>query len=174
MGKNTTNLSRQRQRAVSNILGIALGLTMTIGMAGAVTYFVTQETNVLTTQESFILGGPKLTKVGDIQILSLSIKNTGTSVLEDPSITIHQACKNGGTKFNDKFSDTGSGSNKIQIKPGASYGLNHEISLTSCADVNSGAEPNIEIGESYIVDVKLIAVGTESEIRDTITVTARS
>lgn len=149
-------------------MGIALGLAMTIGMAGAVTYFVTQETNVLTTQESFLLSGSKLTKVGDIQILSFSIKNTGTSALSNPSVTVHGACKISSVIHDDTSNEV------VQINPGASFGFNHEINDASCNDDTNSADANIALGTSYIVDVELTAIGTGSLIRDTITVTARS
>lgn len=165
-----TKLRARRYRTVSNIMGIALGLAMTIGMAGAVTYFVTQETSILTTQESFIVSGTKLTKIDTVQILSLTLKNTGTSVLENPMITVHNACVNSGTKIDNTEPITQT------INPGASYSIRHEINTDSCnrpASVTS-ATSDIDLGSSYIVDIVLTAAGTNSEISDTFTVTARS
>ncbi len=168
MTKNKRNRTRRRQRAVSNIMGIALGLAMTIGLAGAVTYFVTQEASILTTQESFLIGGAKITSVGDTHILSFTIKNTGTSVLEAPIIEIHDACQSGSnnaTKSNSSVSITAT------INPGASYSIKHEITSASCG---SSATPDINIGQSYIVDTQMTTVGIGSTINETITITARS
>ena len=147
----------RRERAVSNIMGIALGIALTISMAGAVAYFATQETTVLTTHESFGIIGPKLLVSGSDNVLSLSIKNTGTSPFNTVSVNVIGVCQ-----FEELEAPT--------IKPGATYGITKQIDNNSCV---GESEPVIEAGESYIVQIDAIAAGTDSVIQDALTVTAR-
>lgn len=159
---HSNNHTTRRVRAVSNIMGIALGLSLTLAMAGTVTYFVTQETNVLTTQESFGIINSKLLKTGNADVLSLSMKNTGTSVLNNPVIEILDAC---GIDHDATFTMS-----NTAIKPGATYGFSEKIVTDKCVNPN---KPAVNEGTSYIVKINMTASGTDSSIQETITVISK-
>ena len=152
-------------RAASNIIGMALAITVTLGLAGSVAYFLTQQTNVLTTQEGIGLTGPRLLKTDAADVLSLSIKNTGTSPLTDPEITLTGACKTGSTLSDAKITIA-----STTIKPGSTHGVSEQIkSATHC----TSSSVDIAAGTSYVLSVKATASGTDSTIKETVTVTSR-
>ncbi len=153
-------------RAASNIIGMALAITVTLGLAGSVAYFLTQQTNVLTTQEGIGLTGPRLLKTDAADVLSLSIKNTGTSPLANPEITLTGACEAGSSPTDAKITTT-----TTTIKPGSTYGVSEQIKAGNC----EGTSPSVNIaaGTSYVLSVKATASGTDSTIKETVTVTSR-
>jgi len=157
----------RRTRAASNIIGMALAIALTVGIAGSVAYFLTQQTNVLTTQEGIALTGPRLIKAGNTDVLSLSIKNTGTSPLQNPKVTLTDVCKvsSGTTRSDAEISAT------TTVNPGATHGFNEELTAARCK--TSSHTPNVEAGKSYIVNVEASAVGTGSKITEAISVTSR-
>lgn len=147
---------------------MALAIALTVGITGSVAYFLTQQTNVLTTQEGVALTGPRLIKAGNTDVLSMSIKNTGTSPLENPKITLTDACKH---NTNTATSDAKIEETNTKINPGATHGLNKELTTAECPTTDHN--PNVEAGKSYIVNVEATAVGTGSTITEAVSVTSR-
>lgn len=146
---------------------MALAIALTVGITGSVAYFLTQQTNVLTTQEGIALTGPRLIKAGNTDVLSMSIKNTGTSPLEKPKITLTDACKH---TSNTATSDAEIEETNTKINPGATHGINKELA-PACKTASH--TPNVEAGKSYIVNVEATAVGTGSTITEAVSVTSR-
>lgn len=146
---------------------MALAIALTVGITGSVAYFLTQQTNVLTTQEGIALTGPRLIKADTTDVLSMSIKNTGTSPLENPKITLTNACKHtSGTPISDvEITES------TTINPGATHGINKELTTMECK--TTGHQPKVEAGKSYIVNVEAAAVGTGSTITEAVSVTSR-
>lgn len=166
--RSRTAWASRRTRAASNIIGLALGIALTVGIAGSVAYFLTQQTNVLTTQEGISLTGPRLIKAGTTDVLSLSIKNTGTSPLEDPEIKLTEACKlSSGTVRSDATVTT----TPTTVNPGATHGINEKLGNTHCKTTNHTLD--VEAGKSYIVNVEATATGTDSKIAEAVSVTSR-
>jgi len=166
--RSSTAWASRRTRAASNIIGMALAIALTVGITGSVAYFLTQQTNVLTTQEGIALTGPRLIKAGNTDVLSLSIKNTGTSPLEDPTITLTGTCKpNTGTTR----SDAAITQSSTKVNPGATHGINERLTDTHCKTSSHTLE--VEAGKSYIVNVEADAVGTGSKITEAVSVTSR-
>jgi len=164
--RSRTAWASRRTRAASNIIGMALAIALTVGITGSVAYFLTQQTNVLTTQEGIALTGPRLIKAGNTDVLSLSIKNTGTSPLENPKITLTDTCKisSGTARSDTEITET------TTINPGATHGINKELA-SNCQ--TTGHVPAVEAGKSYIVNVEASAVGTGSKITEAVSVTSR-
>lgn len=147
---------------------MALAIALTVGITGSVAYFLTQQTNVLTTQEGVALTGPRLIKAGNTDVLSMSIKNTGTSPLENPKIKLTDACKH---NTSTATSDAEIEETNTKINPGATHGINKELTTTECRTASHA--PNVEAGKSYIVNVEATAVGTGSTITEAVSVTSR-
>lgn len=165
--RSRTAWTSRRTRAASNIIGLALGIALTVGITGSVAYFLTQQTNVLTTQEGISLTGPRLIKAGTTDVLSLSIKNTGTSPLENPKITLTGACEHtsGTPKSNAEIITA------TTVNPGATHGINEELTNANCPTTSH--QPDVEAGKSYIVNVEATATGTNSKIAEAVSVTSR-
>lgn len=165
--RSSTAWASRRTRAASNIVGLALGIALTVGIAGSVGYFLNQQTGVLTTQEGISLTGPRLIKAGTTDVLSLSIKNTGTSPLQNPKITLTNACEHSsGTPKSDAEITT-----TTTVNPGATHGINEELKNANCPTTSHA--PDVEAGKSYIVNVEATAVGTDSTITEAVSVTSR-
>ena len=150
-------------------MGIALGIAITISMAGAVGYFATQETNILTTQEGFGVVGPKLIKADDTNVISFSIKNTGTTPIEKIEVEVLGACEKSDGSENSDLTMTAKTPSPA-LKPGATYGSSEKVAGT-CA--TSAHNVEIDAGKSYIVQITATATGTGSTLHDTFSVTSR-